>query len=74
MPNVSLFKRASGEVVIGNIPGVTLHPALELDILKSAYELMKDKVVEASVVEEVKSEVEELLNGEGIDLEAETIV
>lgn len=74
LPNVSLFKRASGEVVIGNIPGVTLHPALELDILKSAYELMKDKVVEASVVEEIKSEVEELLNGEGIDLEAETIV
>ena len=35
---------------------------------------MKDKVVEASVVEEIKSEVEELLNGEDIDLEAETIV
>lgn len=74
LPNVSLFKRASGEIVIGNIPGITLHPALALDIIKSAYDLMKDKVIETSMIEEVKSEVEELLNTDDVDIDEEVIV
>ena len=74
LPNISLFKRASGEIVIGDIPGVTLHPALALDIICSAYELMKDKVVEATLIDETKSEVDELLNAGDVDLDEEVIV
>ena len=74
LPNISLFKRASGEVVIGDIPGITLHPELTLDILNSAYDLMKDKVIEATMIEEAKNSVDELLNAEGIDEEEEVIV
>lgn len=61
LPNVPLFKRLSGEVVIGAIGGVTLHPLLQEDILKSAYEIMKDKVVEAIAVETIKEEVSNIL-------------
>ena len=74
LPNVSLFKRASGEIVIGNIPGVTLHPDVTREILKSAYELMKDKAVVATAVPEHKSEVEAILQAEGVNLDEEVIV
>ena len=33
VPNISIFKRVSGEVEIGAIPGIKLHPLLQLDII-----------------------------------------
>lgn len=67
LPNISLFKKASGEISIASIDNVTLHPLLENDILKSAYEIMKDKVVESIKEESIKEEISNILE----DIEGE---